>query len=435
MMVNILDKDFTMTTSSSDILEILKSRIDNPLYNTSYPLQPSDWAMYNVEGELPFDMTQPLAYYIHIPFCERLCKFCEYCRIIIPSGEVQSVYIKTLRSDINSFLTKSCDVTLYGFDIGGGTPTAINDQAFAELIGIYKDIVDRLSVTPDFEPSIEGTFDTLTPQKAQLIANAGIHRVSLGVQSSSESVLHPLNRKVTDVESMRHVLDYVRKAGIGKINLDLMYGLPCQTLDSIRHDIHTIASLRPEQVTVYELRTNQLKTDYKINNDLSFGQYSLLYEELTKLGYYSEFGQNTFSLDSTDKGLSSYLRHRMFDGWQYKGFGISAQSMSNMGLAYNPGKDGANLSKILESGTYESDYHYALPQKEVFAKYVAISGYSGGFSISSARRIYGSNFDSDFSAIISELQTERLIKINGDRLQLTQQGYHHYGAILSLFYI
>lgn len=434
MTVNISDKDSTMTTSSSDAIRIIKKRIDNQLYNTSYPLSPSDWHKYDTDGSLPFDTDKPAAFYLHIPFCKRLCSFCEYSRKLLPSHELQSTYLRILRNDIAGFMSDNADLQLYGFDIGGGTPTALNDQLFEELLNIYKDVSDHIKLTSDFEPSIEATFETLTSHKAKVVADTGIHRISLGVQSSSKAVLSPLNRRAENIDSMRLTIDSAHKAGIRKINLDLMYGLPGQSLESIKDDIRTLESLRPEQVTVYELRTNQLKTAYKIDNQLSYEQYCILFDKLTDMGYYGLFGQNTFSLDSMDKGLSSYLRHRMFEGWQYKGFGISAQSMSHTGISYNIGKGSVDVVQIPEVQTFESFRHYALPSREIFAKYIAISGYSGGFSMKTAKHLYGDHFDSRFGNIISALENEGLITISRDRLQMTRKGYRHYGAILSMFY-
>lgn len=423
-----------MTISSSDAIRILKERIDVPRYNTSYPIFPSDWYKYNSVGRLPFDYDKPIAFYLHIPFCKRLCTFCEYSRTILPSAELQTKYLKTLSRDIADFISGKANLQLYGFDIGGGTPTALDNQPFEVLIDIYSKVTGMINTTSDYEPSIEGSFDTLSLHKAKLIADSGIHRLSLGVQSSRKSVLAPLNRRTEKIDSMCRAIELARNAGIRKINLDLMYGLPGQSLDSIKDDIRLIGYLRPEQVTVYELRTNQLPTTYKVNAQLNYDQYCILFDELTGMGYSCLFGQNTFSMDPEDKGLSSYLRHRMFDGWQYKGFGLSAQSMSDVGLSYNLCKGSINLNQISGIPTYESVRHYALPREEIFAKYVAISGYSGGVSLKSSRRIYGSDFDARFGEIISVLEKEGLGTIIDDRLQMTRKGYRYYGAILSLFY-
>lgn len=434
MMVNIYDKDFTMTTSSSDILELLMSRIDDPLYNTSYPVHPSDWSKYETEGKLAFRLSKPIAFYIHIPFCRQICSFCEYSKIILPSGGMQAKYLDTLGHDISDFLTDNVPLKLYGCDIGGGTPTALDDPIFEELMNMYLTTINQCDVTEDFEPSVEGTFQTLTEHKVKVISSVGIHRISLGMQSSSESVLTPLKRRTENMETMRRVMAYAHRNGIRKINIDLMYGLPGQSLESIKADIRTISILRPEQVTVYELRTNQLNTNYRINGSLCYEQYCLLYEGLTKLGYFGTFGQNTFSMDSEDKGLSSYLRHRMFDGWQYKGFGASAQSMSKSGISYNIGKDIARLTISLKADSFESTRHYALPPNELLAKFIAISGYSGGFSLRAAKDIYGESFKKDIIPIIAAIGNEGLIEIKDDRVQLTRNGYKYYGPLLSLFY-
>lgn len=422
-----------MTTSSSDIMKLFKSRVDNPIYNTSYPLSPHDWAKYAADGILHFDCDRPIAFYIHIPFCKQICSFCEYSKMVLPSSEWQRTYLKTLRSDIENFISSHAS-TLYGFDIGGGTPTALEPSVFEELIGIYKEVFLTTIQTDDFEPSIEGTFETLTPEKVRIIAEADIHRLSLGLQSSCASILTPLHRRVADFDKMRDVIDLSYEAGIKKVNLDLMYGLPNQSLESIRADIKTVEALRPEQVTLYELRTNQINGDYHINFELCYESYCSLFDGLIGLGYHGRFGQNTFSVDDKDKGLSSYLRHRMFDGWQYKGFGISAQSMSAAGLSYNIGKNG-NIKNMISSDSFEFSQYYKLPPKELFAKFIAISGYSGGFSIESATRIYGNSFERVFQQIISSLVTEGLMKISGDRIQITRSGYRHYGALLSLFSI
>ena len=291
------------------------------------------------------------------------------------------------------------------------------------------------NVLKDFEASIEATFQTLTINKIALIAANGIKRVSLGLQSSSENVLKPLHRSVDSCQNMSFAIQQLHQAGIDKVNIDLMYGLPGQSIDTLIRDIATIKELNPEQVTIYEFRTNQLAHSFETNLEICYQQYCKLYDELTNLGYNGVFGQNTFSKKATDCGLSSYLRHRMFDGWQYKGFGISSQSMSQSGLSYNIGKN-APVSKYLSDSilSYEATKSYILPSQEVFAKFIAVSGYSGGFSISVARKILGNEFDAKYRNTIKFLFSENLITIKNDRLQLTKSGFRYYGAILSLFH-
>lgn len=434
-MENILDKDFMTKTLYSDIQELLESRKNSSLFNTSYPLSPSQWTHYIADINLPFDWTLPIAFYIHIPFCKQLCSFCEYTKMCLPDENDQLRYVENTINDIRQFIAKHENIMLYGFDIGGGTPTALSEKTFTVLMNWFGGYITSANVLKDFEASIEATFQTLTINKIALIAANGIKRVSLGLQSSSENILKPLHRSVDSCQNMSFVIRQLHQAGIDKVNIDLMYGLPGQSIDTLNRDIATIKELNPEQVTIYEFRTNQLTRSFETNLEICYLQYCKLYDELTNLGYNGVFGQNTFSKNATDCGLSSYLRHRMFDGWQYKGFGISSQSMSLSGLSYNRGKN-APVSRFLSDNilSYEATDSYILPPQEVFAKFIAISGYSGGFSISAARQILGNEFDKIFQDTINFLLSTNLINIKNDRLQLTQLGFRHYGAILSLFH-
>lgn len=434
-----------MTTSYTDIQRLFEQRKNNPLFNTSYPLSPNDWDKYSAPGTLPFDPSKPIAFYIHIPFCRQICSFCEYTKMCVPSRDSQINYLNALRHQIEIFIEQHPEIEIYGFDIGGGTPTSLDPGLFASVMMWIRQLFDCQANTLDFEPSIEGSFDTLVEDywgshKSFYIAKAGFKRLSLGVQSTSSDVLNPLHRHAISAKKMAEAIEEWHRLGISKINLDLMYGLPGQTIETIQKDIEVIRELNPEQVTVYEFRTNQLKTDYRPDLESCFHQYCELFNGLTRMGYYGEFGRNTFSRDPSDYGLSSYLRHRMFDGWQYKGFGISAQSMSPYGVSYNIGKNEAvgkliDQDWIINNGySYEPSTYYQLPRQELLNKFIAVSGYSGGFSLSSAKNIFGDDFETRFSSVLTFLIDENLATLEGDRLQLSETGFRHYGAVLSLFY-
>lgn len=433
-----------MITSYTKIHQLYEARKNNPILNTSYPLSPCDWAKYSCAGELPFDSSKPIAFYIHIPFCKQICSFCEYTKMCVPTKDLQQNYFTAVINEIGQFCQQNPDTMLYGLDIGGGTPTSTDVDIFSEFIRWLGEFISTKNRTSYFEPSIEGSFNTLIDdwgyQKVDSIVKSGIKRLSLGVQSTSSDVLNPLHRNVISLKDMQQAMDRWHKQGISKINLDLMYGLPGQSIEHIKRDIETIGELNPDQVTLYEFRTNQVRGEYLINMDTCFLQYCELYEGLTKLGYLSEFGRNTFSHDENDCGLSSYLRHRMFDGWQYKGLGISAQSMSKYGISYNIGKNEYINHLLRDKWLHKNGYSYApaqfyrLPRHELFNKFIAISGYSGGFSINAARGIYGPEFETTYHQVIDYLLVERLVEIRGDRFQFTKEGFRHYGAILSLFH-
>lgn len=415
------------------IAELFESRKNDPRWNTSYPLNPKDWAEYRVDSPLPFDKDQHLSFYIHIPFCKQLCSFCEYTRMLCPDDKLQETYLRVVANDIERFKKQYKGFTLLGCDIGGGTPTSLNEKNFSLLMEVYKGAIAGLNLADDFEPSIEATFNTLSEKKITNIAKAGFKRLSLGVQSSSPHIIESHCRLSSDEKQMKEWLTIAKQTGIIKVNLDFMYGLQGQNEASISRDLELIDCLSPKQVTLYELRTNILAIQTTYTKEDLFAQYSQYYEGLMSMGYHGRFGQNTFSLDSEDYGVSSYLRERMLNGASYKGFGLSAQSMSSAGVSYNLGKLSSNPKLNLNSYGYREEYTYLLPAYELAAKYVAISAYHGSFS---TQRLLEIGID---EASLNEkldycFSQGLLVKENNDRVSITRKGFEYYGAVFSLFF-
>ena len=418
-----------------DIETIYTHRKEDERYNTSYPLCPNDWKQFRVDDELDYNGCQYLSFYIHIPFCQHLCSFCEYSRTRLPSPDVQRLYLDGVKHDIDCFINTHPQITLCGFDIGGGTPTSLDDSCFEYLMNIYKDVIETLPLTNDFEPSIEATFQTLTSHKVQLIYAAGIKRISLGIQTSVKSVQVSNGRANPQLNMMSDVIRMIHANGIEKVNVDLMYGLKGQTVENTLQDLACIEQLSPEQVTLYELRTNMLCCKEESSKEQLFQCYNQLYEGLTKLGYQARFGQNTFTKHPTDKGLSSYLRHRMLEFIPYKGFGLSAQSMSPTGISYNIGKGNHLLLQLIEqSNSYPSTDTYLLPRQERLSKFIAISAYYGQISLTVANQILGRDFLVMFKTQIDFCTQQGLIVVTGDNLIITRKGFKYYGAVFSLFY-
>ena len=415
-----------------DYKEIFDQRKNDSRYNTSYPLSPADWAQFRTQGALPFP-DEDISFYIHIPFCEHLCAFCEYTRTVCPDELVQESYLKALDADVSSFMSSNCRKhRLRGFDIGGGTPTCMSDRCFWQLMQVFKETCDWMDLSDDFEPSIEGTFQTLTETKLRLFADSGIRRLSVGMQSSDETVLRCGGRKNLSLKDCMEKRQLIRDCGIEKLNIDLMYGLKGQTMENCRRDLEWIRSLDPEQVTLYEFRPNMSKGGADLSKEEIFGLYKILYDGITDMGYKGALGSNTFSKDEKDKGLSSYLRSRMFEGVAYKGFGLSAQSMSSEGVSYNLGKGMKRLDGILSSASFPEEFTYLLPKEEVFAKFVAIAAYGGSIFKDVASSILGCDLMVDRLDVIRWLEGEEMISITGNTIRITEKGFKYYGTVFSM---
>ena len=401
--------------------------------NTSYPLRPEDWAKYRVEGPLPFANEKQLSFYIHIPFCKQLCSFCEYTRMLCPDEDMQERYLRAVANDIVSFKAQNQGFTLLGCDIGGGTPTALSEKNFLLLMEVYGNALMGLELSPGYEPSIEATFDTLTESKLKGIVNAGIYRLSLGVQSSCDAIMKRHRRLGSDERQMSDWLAMAERIGIKKVNLDFMYGFQGQNEASIGRDLELIGHLRPHQVTLYELRTNMLTSNASLSKEELYNQYSQYYDGIIGMGYKGRFGQNTFSMNADDEGVSSYLRERMINGASYKGFGMSAQSMSCAGVSFNVGKLSKNPMQDLNDRGYQEEYTYLLPPKERVAKYMAISAYHGSFSVDKLLEL---GIDKEFldERLDFCFSQGLLSKGENDRIVVTKKGFAHYGAVFSLFF-
>lgn len=430
-------------------LEIeLYHRLRQDCYSTAYPWKPEDWSPYIKPGKLKFKNNGTLSFYIHIPFCTNLCKFCEYTRCILPDDKIQRIYLQTLHSDIRRFLNEYPDITLEGLDIGGGTPTALSLSNFAYLMQIYKEVIGSVNKSDDFEPSIEASFKTITPEKISMIHEAGIKRISIGIQSLYFSRYQSgIGWRYPEAEIIINRIKEIRRPGDFKINLDFMYGFKFQGYDKTdKPDKTVIEQLAPDQVTLYELRTNQL-IDYEgAGPGLRSENYDRWFRTLDHLGYQGRYGQNTFSTDRDDLGVSSYIRHRMLEGNDYKGFGISAQSMSDGNIEYNVGKNVSDILSLIPSkylseySTFEATEHYDLPIAEKFAKFVCISAYSGGFNWRIAKERFYPDFFERFGKVLDFLLKPKYeseagdIELSNNRINVTRHGFYHYGPLFSLFY-
>lgn len=280
----------------------------NDIYcNTSYPLKKELWEEYKSNIDL-FKNDKNMSLYIHIPFCNNLCKFCEYTRFQKRNSNDEKLYLQLLENQINSFLETHEINKIYGFDIGGGTPTVLSDENFKILMNIVSIIESKIkSRVFDYEKNIESSFNTINETKIKQIVDAGFHRISLGVQTVDKSLLKNNKRYNGTIDDIKNKMKMMKNLGIQKINLDFMYGLNNETDESILDTIDLIKILNPEQVTIYEMRYNMVNEQTKITKDKLYEQYILFYKELIKIGYKGKIGQNTFSRFNDD-GVSSYLR-------------------------------------------------------------------------------------------------------------------------------
>lgn len=198
----------------------------------------------------------PLAtIYVHIPFCRTKCDYCSFHSLPGRSSLEKKAYLAALHSQIRlmadyPWCRKRIFTSLY---IGGGTPTILDGD---ELFGLIRACCRSFSLSPHAEISVEANPNTLTEEKCARLLEAGINRLSIGVQALEDSHLHTLGRSHTTAEAVR-AMSMARAAGFSNINLDLMYGFPGQSPAHWRHTLETALDLAPDHFSLYELMVEE----------------------------------------------------------------------------------------------------------------------------------------------------------------------------------
>ena len=153
--------------------------------------------------------------YIHIPFCKKICSYCDFCKVFY-NKKVVNKYLESLENEINTKYKGETINTLY---IGGGTPSSLSIKELKELFRIIK--IFKLDNTYEF--TIECNFDSITKEKLDLFKENGVNRISFGLETINKDVLKILNRDL-DLDYVKEIIDYSNEIGLTNINLDLMYG-------------------------------------------------------------------------------------------------------------------------------------------------------------------------------------------------------------------
>jgi oxygen-independent coproporphyrinogen-3 oxidase len=194
-------------------------------------------------------MPQPLALYVHLPWCVRKCPYCDFNSHAAPAELPEDAYISALLADLAADLDLVDGRPVTSIFLGGGTPSLFSAASIARLLD---GISAALQVTADAEVTLEANPGTLERGRFAAYAAAGINRVSLGAQSFSGSQLRTLGRIHAPGDIEAAVVD-LQQAGIANFNLDLMYGLPSQTVDESLADLHAALALQPAHLSHYQL--------------------------------------------------------------------------------------------------------------------------------------------------------------------------------------
>lgn len=260
------------------------------------------------------------AVYIHIPFCQNICSYCDFCKIYYQEKIVDK-YLSMLEMEIKNKYQNDIITTLY---IGGGTPSCLSDKELRKLFRIIK--IFKLSSS--CEITFEANVESLDLSKIKLLKENGVNRISLGMETINSKLQKIINRKTSKTEII-NCINNLRNNDIYNINLDLMYALPSETVTDLLEDLTFLLSLDVPHISTYSLILEdhtKLKIEgYKqIDSDLDYYMYNIITNTL-KSKSYIHYEVSNFSKSN----YQSKHNLKYWNNCEYYGFGAGASGYIN----------------------------------------------------------------------------------------------------------
>ena len=265
----------------------------------------------------------PLSLYLHIPFCDTICYYCGCSKVITKDKSKAAHYIDLLKQEIKlqgALFAKDRIVTQIHW--GGGTPTFLNDKEIYEIIECIRDNFN-VPAGNEVEFGIEADPRTIDQQRLKNLNNLGFNRISFGVQDFDSSVQKAVNRVQSNEQIKQHIIDS-RKLHYQSINIDLMYGLPKQSVHSFSKTLDTTIELNPDRIAIYNYAhlPEMFKPQRRINEDElpsaeeKLNILQLCIDKLQNAGYVY-IGMDHFAKASDDlvKAQQEGSLHRNFQGY------------------------------------------------------------------------------------------------------------------------
>jgi oxygen-independent coproporphyrinogen-3 oxidase len=437
-----------------DPMDVFNAGLRNhPIANTAYPIghlttmrpyripraQVQSFALQAWEG------IDRLGLYVHIPFCERRCAFCEYTVLDpVSNAENEDRYFAPLLREFELYrqAVQTQSKTLIGFDIGGGTPSAAKTEHIADVVEAARQsfhLPESVTISIETTPKIAAA----QPEKMQAYFEMGIRRISMGVQTINARLLEAVGRNGTSVIYNQQAAENIRRAGFRRFNIDIMYGFANQSLPSLRATLQHVIDLDPEYITLYRTRykgTRLAAQAQSVTLEAVNAQATLAKEMLLGAGYFATPGKNTFSRRQGEAGTSDYLTERVINGTPYLGLGLGAQSLSQVTLAYNSGAAEKRLEhyqRQVAAGELPIQDLYYLSREAAMGKMISVSFYFGEVNLAGFRQKFGLRLEEAFPAEVAFLlENELMAYTSGDdpTLRLTRLGELKTNGVIALFY-
>ena len=443
-------------SSPSELPSELVKKYDRPGPRyTSYPTAPvwseefgqAQWDAALAEADGHPD--EPLAIYVHLPFCEKRCLFCACNVVISQRDDVLQAYLDRLFREIDAVAERLPNRRkVSGMHWGGGTPTHLPS---ADIERLYRKLADTFDILPDAELSIEVHPPVTSDEQLETLARLGFRRMSLGVQDLDPEVQELINRHQT-LEQTEHVLLKARALGFQSMNFDLIYGLPGQTMDTWNFTLDQVVRLKPDRLAIYSYahvpwlhpHQERMPKERLPEAELKIALLRTSARRLPEEAGYVEIGFDHFALpgDEMAKAVEEHRLYRNFMGYtvkpasDYVGFGMTAISEVGHAFAQNHSKLN-RWNDAIDSGHCGVHKGHALDKDDQVRKIVIERLMCNQrIAFAEVEALAGQGLEQLFPdawEALADMEADGLVKRGAEELVVTELGRHFLRNVCMLF--
>lgn len=329
-----------------------------------------------------------MSIYIHIPFCDNICSYCDFCKVFYNSKLVDD-YLSALNSEVDKYYRGEVINTIY---VGGGTPSCLN----IEQLNVLFSIINKFKLSDNYEFTFECNIENINYDKLKFLYDNGVNRLSIGVQTFNEKFLKFLNRNHTSDEVFSKI-KLAKEIGFNNINIDLIYAIPGETLDDLNHDIDMFLVLGINHISTYSLILEEHTKLYvdgvsNIDEDMDRNMYDLICDRLSSNGF-NHYEVSNFSKEGCES------RHNLvyWNNNHYYGFGCGASGYID-NIRYDNTR---SLNKYI-SGSYRLNEDVLDKDTIVENEFILGLRKVNGINICDFNKKYGNIFNSVVNKLIKE---------------------------------
>jgi oxygen-independent coproporphyrinogen-3 oxidase len=359
-----------------------------------------------------------LGLYLHVPFCRAICNYCNFNRGLL-DADLKRRYVDAIESEILRAADGRAADTIY---FGGGTPSLLEPAEIGRLIAACR---AAFAVAADAEVTIEANPETASPERLDGFRQAGVNRVSFGVQSFDDAELGRLGRLHTAGRARAAVAE-ARGAGFDNISLDLMMWLPQQTVERWRQNVQALIDLRPEHASLYIL---ELYANAPLREEMARAGWSQAPDDdaaemyLSSLAALERAGYEQYEISNVARaGRASRHNLKYWRDGAWLGFGCGAHS-TDAGVRWrNVAGTAEYVDRVASGASVVAERRALSPDERVEEALFTGLRLAEGVDLAAFRARYGVDVLSRFSPALAPFLDARLLRADRGRLRLTREG-------------